>query len=90
VSKALGLSPRVDRGESVPLATGPVTPVAPALATLDAVVRAHIEAALKAVGGRIEGPRGAAAVLAVNPHTLRARMRKLGIDWRSFRANRRR
>jgi hypothetical protein len=24
-------------------------------------------------------------LLAINPHTLRARMRKLGIDWRRFR-----
>jgi hypothetical protein len=35
--------------------------------------------------GRIEGPHGAARRLEINPHTLRAKMRKLGIDWRSFR-----
>lgn len=48
-------------------------------------MRAHIERALAATGGRIEGRRGAAAILAINPHTLRARMRKLGIDPRGFR-----
>ena len=53
---------------------------------LDAVVRQHIEAALAATKGRIEGPHGVAALLCINPHTLRARMRKLGIDWRRFRA----
>jgi len=52
---------------------------------LDAAMRQHIEAALAACGGRIEGPHGAAVVLGINPHTLRARMRKLGIDWKKFR-----
>ncbi len=45
----------------------------------------HIERALAASGGRIEGNRGAAEILGINPHTLRARMRKLGIDWNRFR-----
>ena len=54
---------------------------------LDDAIRRHIEAALESTGGRIEGPRGAARMLQVNPHTLRARMRKLGIDWTAFRAD---
>ena len=41
--------------------------------------------ALAQTRGRIEGPYGAAALLAINPHTLRARMRKLGVQWRQFR-----
>jgi transcriptional regulator with GAF, ATPase, and Fis domain len=45
----------------------------------------HIEEALAATSGRIEGPAGAAARLGINPHTLRSRMRKLGVDWRRFR-----
>lgn len=52
---------------------------------LDAVVRRHIELALARASGRIEGAHGAARLLGVNPHTLRARMRKLGVDWRAFR-----
>ena len=52
---------------------------------LDDAIRRHIEAALTATQGRIEGPFGAALLLKVNPHTLRARMRKLGIDWKRFR-----
>jgi DNA-binding NtrC family response regulator len=52
---------------------------------LDAAMKQHIELALAATQGRIEGPRGAAAVLQINPHTLRARMRKLRIDWGRFR-----
>ncbi|MEQ1568109.1 MAG: sigma-54 dependent transcriptional regulator [Myxococcota bacterium] len=47
--------------------------------------RAAIEAALQRCLGRIEGPFGAAAALGVNPHTLRSRMRRLGIDWSQFR-----
>lgn len=57
-------------GEIVPLATA---------------MRQHIERALIATRGRIEGRRGAAALLDINPHTLRARMRKLGIDATTFR-----
>jgi hypothetical protein len=45
----------------------------------------HIEEALTRTGGRIEGPDGAAARLAINPHTLRSRMRKLGIPWQRYR-----
>lgn len=53
--------------------------------SLDEVMRAHIEAALHAAHGRVEGPFGAAAQLRINPQTLRSRMRKLGVDWRAFR-----
>ena len=51
----------------------------------DDIVRRHIEHALAACKGRIDGPFGAAHKLAINPHTLRARMRKLGVDWRRYR-----
>lgn len=57
----------------------------PRIATLDDAMRDHIESALRLSRGRIEGPRGAARLLAINPHTLRARMRKLKIDWSVFR-----
>jgi transcriptional regulator with GAF, ATPase, and Fis domain len=53
--------------------------------SLAATMKRHIEAALIHTQGRIEGSNGAARLLAINPHTLRARMRKLGIDWRRFR-----
>ncbi|MBM4143656.1 MAG: sigma-54-dependent Fis family transcriptional regulator [Lentisphaerae bacterium] len=46
---------------------------------LDDALRQHIASALRASGGRIEGPRGAAALLRVNPNTLRGKMRRLGI-----------
>lgn len=55
------------------------------VAPLDEVIRAHIRLALEVCQGRIEGAQGAAHLLGINPHTLRARMRKLGIDWSNFR-----
>jgi hydrogenase-4 transcriptional activator len=54
-------------------------------AHLEAGIARHIEAALRATRGRIEGPRGAAALLGINPNTLRSKMRRMEIDWRSFR-----
>jgi len=48
-------------------------------ATLEDVERAHILGTLAQSGWRIEGERGAAALLGLNPSTLRGRMRKLGI-----------
>ena len=55
------------------------------LATLDDAIRAHIERVLERCRGRIDGPRGAARVLAVNPNTLRSKMAKLGIRAERFR-----
>ncbi|MEI7781341.1 MAG: hypothetical protein WCJ18_05380 [Planctomycetota bacterium] len=52
---------------------------------LDVAMSRHIERALAATRGRVEGRRGAAALLRINPHTLRARMRKLRIDVTGFR-----
>jgi transcriptional regulator with GAF, ATPase, and Fis domain len=57
-----------------------------AFPTLDEAMRRHIERALRRCGGRVEGPNGAAALLGINPYTLRGRMRKLGVDWRRVRA----
>ncbi len=53
--------------------------------TLDTVTRDYIERILHQTNGRIDGPHGAAVILGINPHTLRGRMRKLGIDWKSIR-----
>ena len=65
-------------------------PVAPAqggspIQTLDQAMAAHIERALEQTNGRVEGPFGAARLLGINPNTLRARMRKLGVEWGRFR-----
>jgi DNA-binding NtrC family response regulator len=83
VTAALGQSTRAVAAPEVSVA-GPVRPAA--IEPLDVVIRRHIEAALQETRGRVEGPYGAARLLRINPHTLRARMRKLAIDWRRFRA----
>jgi hydrogenase-4 transcriptional activator len=57
------------------------------IAPLDEVIKRHIERALVRTKGKIEGKGGAAALLKINPHTLRARMRKLGIQWKVYRVN---
>ncbi|MGE0821659.1 MAG: sigma-54 interaction domain-containing protein [Candidatus Binatia bacterium] len=86
VARALGVGASLS-GVSKPTTTSHLSELAatPALLSLDEVVRAHLEKALTATHGRIEGPRGAAAMLKINPHTLRARMRKLHVDWSRFR-----
>ena len=43
------------------------------------VEKRHIASVLEETGWRIEGPKGAAVILDINPSTLRTRMRKLGI-----------
>ena len=87
LEEALGAVPSPGASPGVP--SIPADPARPlprsAIATLDQAMRGHIEAALAATGGKIEGSRGAGRLLGINPHTLRARMRKLGIDWARFR-----
>ena len=46
--------------------------------SLEAAERKHIESVLASTGWVIEGPKGAAAILQMNPSTLRSRMRRLG------------
>ena len=51
----------------------------PREATLEELERSHILQALQQTGWRVEGPKGAAAIVGLNPSTLRSRMHKLGI-----------
>jgi len=48
--------------------------------TLSELERGHILKVLKRTKGRIDGKNGAAAILGLNPSTLRGRMRKEGIQ----------
>nr|HEX4313554.1 sigma 54-interacting transcriptional regulator [Kofleriaceae bacterium] len=54
----------------------------------ESAVRAAIERSLRATSGKIYGRDGAAAQLGLKPGTLQSKMRKLGIDRRSFVAPR--
>jgi transcriptional regulator with GAF, ATPase, and Fis domain len=86
VAQALGTHPSRPRTPPAEVPNGSAQAEAPIKAsTLDAAMVRHIEASLAQTHGRIEGPHGAALLLGINPHTLRARMRKLGVDWRRFR-----
>ena len=49
------------------------------VSSLDEAEREHILRALETTGWRIEGPKGAAAMLKIHPSTLRFRMKKLGL-----------
>ena len=49
--------------------------------TLEEVEREHILKILQETRGRVSGSKGAAAILGLNPSTLRARLRKLGIPF---------
>jgi len=58
---------------------------APRRAGFALAMRATIEEALRLTRGKIYGDDGAAARLALPPATLQSKMKKLGIDRRSFR-----
>jgi transcriptional regulator with GAF, ATPase, and Fis domain len=90
IAAALGQRPVAAPAAAPRIAAASQAPVvveSGAVEPLDVVVRRHIELALTRTAGRIDGRHGAARLLAINPHTLRARMRKLGIDWRRFRTS---
>ena len=59
--------------------SGQAPSVAAGDATLEEMERAHIRRVLERTRWVIEGERGAARILGLNPSTLRGRLRKLGI-----------
>jgi formate hydrogenlyase transcriptional activator len=63
------------------------SPASGLAAALEETERTLIVAALEGADGVIEGPRGAAKVLAMHPNTLRSRMEKLGIRRSGHRAS---
>ncbi len=50
--------------------------------SLDEEMRRYIRIVLEKTRGRIEGPKGAAALLGLHPNTLRSKMLKLGIEFK--------
>jgi len=48
---------------------------------LDKITARHIRGVLELTRGRVDGERGAARLLGVNPRTLRHRMKKLGVPF---------
>lgn len=78
VARALGVAPPFGTAAAAAVADQPAV-------GLDERVRQHIEATLEQCHGRVEGPFGAAHLLDLNPHTLRSKMRKLGVDGKRYR-----
>ncbi len=86
VSTALGVIPSDPRSTvTAPATLHRATLSRQEITSLDEALRRHIVLALRATQGRIEGPKGAAKLLQINPHTLRAKMRKLKLDWSHYR-----
>ena len=86
---ALGASTRGLLGRSIPAPPAREQPSAAprdSLAALDEAITAHLKQALRATGGRVDGPHGAARLLRVNASTLRAKLRKHGIEPGDYRA----
>lgn len=74
----LSQGPELELGDWMPkdqAMTGPGS-----AATLEEVERAHIIAVLTHTNWRVSGEKGAAKILGLNPTTLEARMKKLGIS----------
>lgn len=81
----------LNRGEPLPLEQStqikPVPDDAPMdnnaslIRSLDEAMKKHIQKAMKHCHGQIEGSAGVANLLKIKPNTLRARMRKLGIEY---------
>jgi len=69
-------------GTSLPrIAVGGQTEADDESLELNLVIERHIRRVLGITGGKIHGPGGAGELLGVNPHTLRHRMKKLGIPF---------
>ena len=68
--------------QTAPPATseGEISQESATVSSLNEAEREHILRALEASGWRIEGPKGAAAILQLHPSTLRSRMKKLGLS----------
>ena len=91
VERALGTGPLLPKVPPTMPAAQPTAGPMPTsehsqdIEPLEEAIRHHIERALAQCYGRVEGPFGAARLLAVNPDTLRSRMRKLGISRTPFK-----
>lgn len=69
----------VERSHKISAAINPIGEGEPEFVSLVEVERRHIQSVLKATGGVIEGPKGAAKILDLHPNTLRSRMKKFGV-----------
>ena len=68
---------------AIPISSSSSATVSTMVRSLEEVEREHIVAALSRANWQIEGDRGAAKLLDLQPSTLRSRMQKLGIVQRN-------
>lgn len=82
VERALILCPGniLEYGDWIPAAKITTTNGKAALHKLDDVEREHIIAVLEKTNWKVSGEKGAAKILGLNPTTLEARMKKMGIQ----------
>ena len=73
-------------GSPMPLAVVPSSSISETPESFDETVRKRIESVLETTQGRVDGPFGAAKILGLNPNTLRAKLRRLGIEPKRFRS----
>jgi transcriptional regulator with GAF, ATPase, and Fis domain len=76
----LVLGPDLLPAAATQLRPAPPVDTAPPRLALEDVEREHIVAVLRHTNWRIDGPSGAARLLAMAPSTLRSRMQRLGIQ----------
>jgi transcriptional regulator with GAF, ATPase, and Fis domain len=74
----LSQGPELELGDWMPKGSG--SAAVAASATLEDVERSHIMSVLNQTAWRVSGEKGAAKILGLNPTTLEARMKKLGIQ----------
>jgi DNA-binding NtrC family response regulator/PAS domain-containing protein len=79
LARAIVLSPGEILEAPLDLATTHGQPEAAAPQSLEDAERRHIEGVLSSTRWVVEGPRGAAGILKMNPSTLRSLMKRLGI-----------
>jgi len=77
---ALDVLPEITKAGAPRPAAEEKRPEVPSPDSIDQVERNHILEVLMRTNWRIEGPEGAAALLNLNPSTLRSRMKKLGVQ----------
>lgn len=70
----------LEYGDWIPAAKTATTNGKAALHKLDDVEREHIIAVLEKTNWKVSGEKGAAKILGLNPTTLEARMKKMGIE----------
>lgn len=85
IETALGIQPKTFVNKHFPESESTEFEYQDSVLDIDEAIKKHIEKALSMCKGRVEGPFGVARLLNINPNTLRAKMRKLDIDWKKYR-----